>query len=1051
MSDSQTLVFQTLAWERRDVFSRKAEVDEDHEDHEEYVHDFDEDGPFDDLPAPKKQGGRKRLIITVYGRKQDGSSVSLDIEGFRPYFFLKVPDDWTSDDLALLISGVMKIAAKQNINSSDIECERKIGMDKKMYEFDNYTNHAFLRISFANDSSKWELLKALSDDEVNVVDSPTDLRPSVTVPIHIRAGTHRFAIYESTVDSIIRLIDHSDIQPCGWLEAKNLQPAETRTTSRHSHSVRWRDVRQSEVDGIAPFSVSSFDIECSSADGSFPIPNRDPVIQIGMTTRKYGQKLCLEKYIGCLGLCDPIRSSEEKVVVESFKTERDLLLGWVLHLQKIDPDVIIGYNIFGFDWKYLFDRATILGILEPFSKLGRVVNQKSKLEKKMLSSSAMGKNAMAYPVISGRVQIDMLKVIQREHSLPSYKLDDVAHHFMGMNKLDLPPDQIFARFKNGTPTDIRTIAEYCIQDCVLVNDIFDKLSILANNIGMANVCSLPMALLFTRGQGIKTFSLLARECRAANHRFPTLCKLPYGDDAKGVGYDGAVVFDPIPGLYFTPVGVLDYNSLYPSSMIEKNVSHETMVTKPEYLNLPGYIYHEVDIDIKNEQKEVVGTRKCIYAEPIVPKGEKPKKGILPTLLIKLLAARSATKKKMEEAAGTFMESVYNGLQLAYKITANSVYGYCGAQFSELRWQDLAASTTSIGRSRLYFARDEAEKFEGVKVVYGDTDSIFIDCSNHPSVSCHDGEGKLAATIDLSREISRVVCSKLAFPQKLAYEKTFWPFLIITKKRYAGNKYETDYKKYEFVGSGIVLKRRDNAPIVKDIFKGVIDILFKEMNIPKATRFYQDAVEALLEGKVPVDKLVISKRLGEYKDPPSNAHKVLAERMRDRDPGSAPSLNDRVQFVYIKLSNIKCAHCGKGRINADNAKCKGCMGIFCVDHLRTRTHDCQARCRVCWGRQATVCGACSGGFCKDHRSGHRCANIQTKLSQGDIVEDPAYATEKKLAIDYRYYLDHQIQTPVSQVFELIEETKGKDLLKRMTVKDTNQTRGQMSINAFFKKK
>ena len=105
--------------------------------------------------------------------------------------------------------------------------------------------------------------------------------------------------------------------------------------------------------------------------------------------------------------------------------------------------------------------------------------------------------------------------------------------------------------------------------------------------------------------------------------------------------------------------------------------------------------------------------------------------------------------------------------------------------------------------------------------------------------------------------------------------------------------------------GIVLKRRDNAPIVKDIYGGIIDILMKEQNIQKAIDFLKYSLQNLVDEKVTMDKLIITKSLRSgYKNPNSIAHKVLADRITKRDPGNKPSSGDRIPFVYINSTNKK---------------------------------------------------------------------------------------------------------------------------------------------------
>ena len=246
----------------------------------------------------------------------------------------------------------------------------------------------------------------------------------------------------------------------------------------------------------------------------------------------------------------------------------------------------------------------------------------------------------------------------------------------------------------------------------------------------------------------------------------------------------------------------------------------------------------------------------------------------------------------------FEQAVFDGLQLAYKLTANSLYGQIGARTSPIYMKDIAASTTATGRMLLYLAKEKVEeKFEGSKIVYGDTDSIFIDF-NPP------GEGRegLKQSIQMGLEAEEYIQQFLKAPHKLEYEKTFWPFILFSKKRYIGNKYEfkTGENDYKETSMGIVLKRRDNADIVKHVYGGVIDILMNQKNMELSIKYLKGELKKLLDGKFPMEMLVITKSLrGFYKNPEQIAHKVLADRIGVRDPGNKPKSNDRIPYVYIE--------------------------------------------------------------------------------------------------------------------------------------------------------
>ena len=251
-------------------------------------------------------------------------------------------------------------------------------------------------------------------------------------------------------------------------------------------------------------------------------------------------------------------------------------------------------------------------------------------------------------------------------------------------------------------------------------------------------------------------------------------------------------------------------------------------------------------------------------------------------------------KDIKDTYNSFMKNVFNQRQLSIKIVANSLYGQCGARTSSFYDIDIAASTTATGRKLLIYAKRVVEEVYGDTVcdtkygpvktnaeyIYGDTDSVFF-TFNLKDMDGNKITGKkaLEITIELAIEAGEIASKFLKPPHDLEYEKTFDPFLLLSKKRYVGILYEHNPNKGKRKEMGIVLKRRDNAPIVKDVYGGLIDILMKSQDIPAAITFVKDCLQNIVDEKYPLEKLIITKKLNSfYKNPKSIAHKVLAERM-----------------------------------------------------------------------------------------------------------------------------------------------------------------------------
>jgi hypothetical protein len=162
-----------------------------------------------------------------------------------------------------------------------------------------------------------------------------------------------------------------------------------------------------------------------------------------------------------------------------------------------------------------------------------------------------------------------------------------------------------------------------------------------------------------------------------------------------------------------------------------------------------------------------------------------------------------------------------------------------------------------------------------------------------------GKQALEITIELAQQVGELASSFLKAPHSLVYEKSIMPFCLLRKKGYVGIYYETNANKGTRKSMGIVLKRRDNAPIVKDVYGGIIDILMKEQDTGRAISFLKDYLRNLVSEKIPLEKLIITKSLNSnYKNPQQIAHKVLADRMGQRDSGNKPSVGDRIPFVYV---------------------------------------------------------------------------------------------------------------------------------------------------------
>jgi len=981
-----------------------------------------------------------KYVIDVYGKTGEGETAMLQIRGYKPYFYIEDHPN------------ARKILAGATLTAQD--------KHDVLGGFNFYKTSKVLKVEVGSKKQFVELSKVAKASELNVYEA--------NLPPLLRFYHDREISPASPVSFVSSGKMKSDEIPSWYVEAINIKSAvgkevpllvaayDIECTSRSgqfpmprkswdyvAHKIQ-KDLetapedesmttifqRRLALEGLSrevkltPFlakntkNIENDNWEAVAKDLEKLVGGDigDPVIQIGITLRWSNDMMkTYRRKVFVWGSVSP--SDDPTVKFEGYETEAEMIEAFEQFVKEEEPDIICGYNTYGFDDKFLVERAKINGLT---LNLGRGSIWGDTLQKKTFEL-ASGKYEVQYMKTPGRLTIDLLLNMRREHNLDSYTLDNVASTFLrdkvvslagktihtkttrglyvgnyvrfdivgntlnpyregqkflvteitpksftvkedglfadlseedrkclewSFTKDDLHHMELF-KMHEGSAADRAVIAKYCIQDCDLVLTLMAKLDTLTNARGMADVCFVPLQFLFLRGQGIKIYSRVAYE---ASKRGQII--LDQESEMGDTKYEGAIVLPPHIGMYLdTPVAVLDFNSLYPSSMIGENLSPDTLVAVKTYDtrgNLKGIEglkekvtgAHEVTYDLKEGDK-IVGKHVCIYAQPT--EDNPLSKGLIPTALEIMLKKRKEARKKMEDPAlDDAQKSVYNGLQLAYKVVANSIYGQLGSRTSPIRKICVAACTTAVGRRSLLFAKETVETEFGATVVYGDTDSIFVKFPTKDLATAIK-QGQEAATMITSR------CPHKAFV--IGYEKTFYPFILFCRKRYVGMKYEEDPTKCKRASMGIVLKRRDNAPIVKDVYGGALDILLLQKDVKKAVKFVKGMLLDVIQSKLALDKFVVTKQLrDDYAAMKENytgkatlpAHRVLADRMTTRDPGNAPSVGERLKYVHIQSD---------------------------------------------------------------------------KKLQGERIEHVDYVKEKKLKLDAQFYITNQIQNPVAQLFAL----------------------------------
>jgi DNA polymerase delta subunit 1 len=687
-----------------------------------------------------------------------------------------------------------------------------------------------------------------------------------------------------SIQYVLRFMIDTGVTGMSWVEVKpgsyTVVPAYERQSNCQIEAYcNYHDLIAHGHDGdwakMAPLRVLSFDIECAGRKGIFPEANQDPVIQIANVVTKYGDSKPFIRNVFVLGDCSPIVNTQiYEHGGDLLEAEKKMLMAWRDFLDKADPDVIIGYNISNFDFPYLLDRAKHLK-LQKFPYWSRIKSVQSQAKDTNFSSKQMGNRDTKATNTNGRIQLDLLQLVQRDHQLRSYTLNSVCAQFLGEQKEDVHHSMITELF-NGTPDSRRRLAVYCLKDAYLPQRLMDKLMSLVNYTEMARVTGVPFNYLLSRGQQVKFISQMFRKALAHQLVVPNL-----SSESSEEQYEGATVIEPTRGYYDVPVATLDFASLYPSIMQAHNLCYTTLLNKNSV-----------------EKLKLVKDEDYI----VTPNGDmfctsKVRKGLLTEILEELLAARKRAKKELALETDPFKKAVLNGRQLALKISANSVYGLTGATVGKLPCLAIASSTTSYGRQMIEKTKSEVEgKYtiangysHDAQVIYGDTDSVMVKF----------GEKDLKKVMEMGEEAANYVSSKFIKPIKLEFEKVYFPYLLINKKRYAG-LYWTKPEKYDKMDTkGIETVRRDNCRLVQNVIETVLRKILIDRDLEAAQDYVKETISALLQNKIDLSMLVITKALTKDDYSAKQAHVELANRMRKRDAGSAPTLGDRVAYVIVK--------------------------------------------------------------------------------------------------------------------------------------------------------
>lgn len=587
--------------------------------------------------------------------------------------------------------------------------------------------------------------------------------------------------------------------------------------------------------------------------------------------------------------------SMKDIELKVVDTELELIVTLVEVVKTYDPEIMVGYEMEQLSWGYILERSSILNI-SISAPLSRIMDNNYGKNSKIVQTT------FAQPIMfTGRMVFSVWRIITHDIHLNTSSFEKIHHHALN-ERVPCFEFQTLTKWFNENRNRWRVIDYYLVR--VIGNmRIIDRFDLIAKVSELARVYGTQFIDVITRGSQIGIESMMLRLAKLQNlvplsptvmqrHRMKAPEALP-------------LVMEPETNIYYDPVVVLDFQSLYPSIVIAYNYCYSTCLGRVSDLETNerhdfgcSQLYVEEDIVKKLFDDNDITVAPCGVA--FVTKNIKH--GVLPKMLNELIETRAMVKDQMKKNMKSArpnrrLQRILDHRQHGLKMMANTTYGYTGASYTgRMPCVEIADSIVSKGRETLENAIDIVESREewGAKVIYGDTDSIFIEFKN-----CDRN-----TAFKRAYEMVDIITAANPDPIKMKFEKIYQPCVLQTKKRYCGFKYEhPDQKKPEFEAKGIETIRRDCCPAAAKMLEMALRIQFNTRDIRQVRKYVQHQFIKIMSGKLSGIQDYIFAR--QYK--PRHEDKLqsvfvpawqIAKRFLAVDPRSEPRLLERVPFVII---------------------------------------------------------------------------------------------------------------------------------------------------------
>jgi DNA polymerase elongation subunit (family B) len=817
--------------------------------------------PFSWHYSDEDVNNNKICVIKIFGWNENNESVCIKIRDFLIPVWVELPGnhEWTENKRAIVANFLRNYNTSESYKPVTIQYKLK----KKLYNADINLNettnkyekklHPFLECTFRSLKSLESFLYFCKDSKV--------LKEFGQQPL-------KFICHASSkqINPVLKFMAVHQLSSASWLRArgKSLPLSEKETSKKFEYLVSCKEIMKHPCASSLPIvypKIMAWDIETYSMDeNSMPNPEKseDAVFLISCVfseyiynqTTKLKEKKITKYCLSCVDVDE--NKVESDTIVIKYQKELELLIGFSNFIRKQDPDILVGFNILNYDLNYLIARAQFYSCFSSFAKLGCTSTKVGNIIPISWGSSARGKQNMQYIEAEGRMWFDLLPYIRMNYQFTNYKLKTCCSEILKTdNKDDLDIKDMFKYYRTGDKTGLAIALNYCTQDSNVLLKLWDKCLIWFDITETATTCCIPPFYIIEKAQQIRIVSQMLNYCIHNNIVLETnIHKTP-----EGLQYEGATVKEPIPGLYKNVVP-FDFASLYPTIIMAYNIDYSTIVTDE---NIPDNVCHLLEWEThmscscpksdgtkpkknkKGELKIICGKFRLRWLKEM----DTTYKGVIPTLIKNLIDARKNTRLKIEEYKNEIkklkaidginqnsetnkkiselyeMCDVLDKRQLAFKVSANSMYGIMGASEGYLPFLNGAMSVTYVGRKSIRAASEYIEKEHKGKVIYNDTDSAY-------TIFPHMDDKPMQELWDYANMVVDDIAKLFLKPMKLEFEgKVYTRFLIFSKKRYVGlQANEKGIVSDKWKISGIVLKRRDNCKVLKELYENMIDFVLK---------------------------------------------------------------------------------------------------------------------------------------------------------------------------------------------------------------------------------